>query len=74
MASPVLVCCRMTRGRFGGETKLHNLVLLCFAHHQIVHHSQWKIIMRGGIPYFIPPAFIDPTRTPIRHARYSMKC
>jgi hypothetical protein len=60
--------------RHGGPTKLGNLVLLCHTHHRIIHHTKWSVIIRGGIPYFIPPADIDPTRTPIRHARYNMKC
>ncbi|WP_163511899.1 hypothetical protein [Fodinicola acaciae] len=64
----------MTPWEFGGETTLHNMVLLCLAHHQILHHSQWSIQMLDGVPHFVPPAYIDPTQTPIRHTRYSMRC
>lgn len=51
----------------GGETNLTNLVLLCRRHHDLIHHSQWQIQMRGGLPVFIPPAFIDPHRRPQRN-------
>jgi hypothetical protein len=59
---------------FGGRTALNNMVLLCLIHHQILHHSEWSILMLGGIPHFVPPEYIDPSQTPIRHARFSMKC
>ncbi|MBB5808009.1 hypothetical protein F4560_007777 [Saccharothrix ecbatanensis] len=44
----------------GGATNLDNLILLCRAHHTLVHHSQWRITMTGGIPVFIPPRHVDP--------------
>jgi hypothetical protein len=57
----------------GGRTDLDNLVLLCRRHHRILHDSQWEIQFINGIPWFVPPAWLDPTRTPIRnvlhHAR-----
>ena len=48
----------------GGETKIDNLLLLCRFHHQLVHHGDWTIHMRQGRPWFTPPAWIDPARTP----------
>jgi hypothetical protein len=59
---------------FSGETRLDNLVLLCLAHHQMIHHTGWNVVMKQGIPWFIPPDYIDPDQKPIRHARYSMTC
>ncbi|NQX28909.1 HNH endonuclease [Microbacteriaceae bacterium VKM Ac-2854] len=50
----------------GGPTTLENTVLLCRQHHTLVHHSAWKIVMRDGIPYFVPPWQIDPHQTPRR--------
>ncbi|WP_163511382.1 HNH endonuclease signature motif containing protein [Fodinicola acaciae] len=64
----------VTPWEFGGQTTPHNMTLLCLAHHQILHHNQWTIQMLNGVPYFVPPASIDPTQTPIRHTRYSMRC
>lgn len=50
----------------GGETKLHNMCLLCEHHHVIVHRQGWHIRLDGrGRPEFIPPRAIDPTRTPL---------
>ncbi len=52
----------------GGETCLQNCVLLCSYHHSLVHHSDWQIHMIDGLPWFTPPAYIDPQRRP-RHNR-----
>jgi len=51
----------------GGTTSLDNTVLLCRRHHVLVHSSQWEIRMVGGLPYFYPPAFMDPQRRPVRN-------
>jgi hypothetical protein len=48
----------------GGTTDLDNLILLCRGHHTLVHHSQWRIVMTGGIPTFIPPRHVDPAQRP----------
>jgi hypothetical protein len=52
----------------GGPTALPNLVLLCRTHHDLIHHSDWHITMRHDRPEFIPPTYIDPTRTPRRNS------
>jgi hypothetical protein len=51
----------------GGKTDLANMVLLCRRHHRVLHHSSWDITFLNAIPYFIPPAWLDPTRTPVRN-------
>jgi len=52
----------------GGTTDLTNLVLLCRRHHRMIHHSAWEVRMNiSGLPEFIPPHWIDPTRTPQRN-------
>jgi hypothetical protein len=41
----------------GGETKLHNLVLLCGHHHRVIHHSPWQVRLHPDdhTPEFLPP-------------------
>jgi hypothetical protein len=52
----------------GGETKLHNLVMLCPAHHRILHNTGWEVrIAEDGLPEFIPPDWLDSERTPRRN-------
>ncbi|MBE7163110.1 MAG: DUF222 domain-containing protein [Williamsia herbipolensis] len=51
-----------------GETEPDNLVCLCRYHHDLVHHSGWEVEMVDHMPWFRPPAWLDPTRTP-RHNR-----
>jgi uncharacterized protein DUF222/HNH endonuclease len=51
----------------GGVTALDNLVLLCRRHHSLIHRSDWEIRMVNRIPYFHPPALIDPQRRPLRN-------
>jgi hypothetical protein len=57
----------------GGDTSIDNLVLLCDRHHGIVHHDGWEIIMRDGLPWFIPPRWVDPDQTPRQHSRYKIR-
>jgi hypothetical protein len=51
-----------------GQTCLQNCVLLCSYHHQLIHHSGWQVHMIDGLPFFTPPAWLDPLRRP-RHNR-----
>lgn len=40
----------------GGETVLHNCVMLCKAHHRLLHaDSGWHVRIRDGLPEFTPP-------------------
>lgn len=48
----------------GGPTDLTNLILLCPFHHRRFDGDGWTLQWRDGIPWFIPPPHIDPTRTP----------
>lgn len=55
----------------GGRTEPRNGVLLCGHHHHVVHDDGWDIVITDdGIPEFIPPPWVDPTRTPRRNDRY----
>ncbi|GAA4825177.1 hypothetical protein GCM10023201_09420 [Actinomycetospora corticicola] len=58
----------ITHWAHGGDTALDNLVCLCRNHHDLVHHAGWDIAMIDHLPWFTPPAWLDPTRTP-RHNR-----
>ena len=52
----------------GGSTCLENSVLLCGFHHRVIHRRRWSVrIAADGHPEFIPPAYLDPTRTPRRN-------
>ncbi|WP_378324010.1 hypothetical protein [Amycolatopsis sp. NPDC058986] len=52
----------------GGLTVLRNLVLLCGAHHRLLHKADWTVrIAEDGLPEFIPPDYVDPLRTPRRN-------
>ena len=45
----------------GGPTDLDNLVLLCGAHHRVIHHHGWQVAMAADRhPEFTPPPWIDP--------------
>jgi hypothetical protein len=41
----------------GGPTSLDNLVMLCGAHHRVIHHSPWEVRLSpvDGRPEFRPP-------------------
>jgi hypothetical protein len=48
----------------GGTTDLSNGVMLCTRCHHDIHRQHWDIRVTGTHVEFIPPATIDPTRTP----------
>jgi hypothetical protein len=56
----------------GGATALCNLCLLCTHHHTTVHHDGWDIEIIGGMPWFVPPRWIDADRKPRQHSRYKV--
>jgi hypothetical protein len=51
-------------GGDGGTTALDNMALLCPRHHAAHHQGVWGIRMCQGIPWVIPPPWIDPRRRP----------
>jgi len=53
----------------GGGTDLDNLTLVCGYHHREFHRGGWTCRMVDGLPQWIPPGWIDPTRTPRRNHR-----
>ena len=48
----------------GGATSLDNMVLLCRAHHTLVHSSEWRVRTRpgGGRPEFVAPPGLERRR------------
>ncbi|MGH3784095.1 MAG: DUF222 domain-containing protein [Pseudonocardiaceae bacterium] len=50
-----------------GESSVENCVLLCEAHHRHVHRTGWEILIQSGCVEFIPPAIINPARTPLHN-------
>jgi Domain of unknown function (DUF222)/HNH endonuclease len=54
----------------GGPTDLDNMCLLCRFHHREFQHRGWQVTMIDGAPHWIPPAWLDPERTPIRNTAH----
>jgi hypothetical protein len=52
-----------------GPSNLDNGVLLCVHHHHEIHYFGWGIEFRDGVPYFIPPPHVDPSRRARRGGR-----
>jgi hypothetical protein len=60
-----------------GPTDLDNGILLCTGCHHRIHEEGWEILIErpAGVPpaagevWFVPPAHIDPARTPRRGGR-----
>ncbi|WP_324014161.1 HNH endonuclease signature motif containing protein [Microbacterium sp. JZ37] len=48
----------------GGPTETDNGVLLCWWHHHHLDTSGWNIHMHHGVPYIVPPRWIDRDCTP----------
>jgi hypothetical protein len=47
-----------------GRTDIANGILLCKYHHLMLHNAGWEIHRDGSTYWLIPPASVDPTRTP----------
>jgi hypothetical protein len=47
-----------------GRTDIANGILLCRHHHLLVHNNGWDIHREGALYTLIPPASVDPERTP----------
>lgn len=54
----------------GGATSTGNGTLLCSHHHHVIHKEQWKITVKAGVPWFIPPPHVDPRQTPRRNQHH----
>ncbi len=52
----------------GGPTSLHNLALLCAAHHRAVHNGQWAISITAAGVQVTRPSWADPPPVPDRAA------
>jgi Domain of unknown function (DUF222) len=55
-----------------GRTDLDNGILLCSHHHHRVHQDGWNIQVRDNVPWFTPPAHLDPSGAPRRGGRIRM--
>ena len=56
----------------GGDTDINNLTLLCPFHHHQFQQRGWQCQMRHGLPYWIPPKWIDSEQKPILHHRITI--
>ena len=57
----------------GGTSDLANGIMLCGFHHHRIHDDGWEIRIRDGIPYFIPPPWVDPDRRARRGGRIELR-
>lgn len=57
----------------GGPTALHNLALVCSAHHRVLHHTDWEVTVINGRPRYVPPEHIDPDRAPRRNTLHTLR-
>jgi hypothetical protein len=53
----------------GGPTDLKNLTLVCGYHHREFEKRGWRCVMPDGMPWWIPPPWIDPEQTPQQNHR-----
>ncbi|MBK8077298.1 MAG: DUF222 domain-containing protein [Kineosporiaceae bacterium] len=51
----------------GGLTDVDKMVLACDRDHTGIHAGIWTITMINGVPWVIPPPWIDPLQRPVRN-------
>jgi hypothetical protein len=59
----------VTAWSHNGRTDLANGVLMCRFHHRRFDNDGWSLEWRDGVPWLIPPAWVDATRAPRRAGR-----
>ena len=57
----------------GGTTNISDGVLLCTRHHHQIHEGNWTVESVHGIPWFTPPKYHDPQRTPRRNRYWQVE-
>ena len=57
----------VTRHADDGPTGVDNGTLVCGYNHRQHEKQGWESVMIDGRPHWIPPAWIDPERTPLRN-------
>lgn len=50
--------------QYGGLTNARDGIMLCVGCHHWIHRERWAIRWRRGSLEFVPPATVDPRRTP----------
>jgi hypothetical protein len=53
-----------------GESDINNYGLACERDHLLLHHGGWDITLHNGVVYWIPPAWMDPERKPLRNTAH----
>jgi len=51
----------------GGPTDIDAMVLLCPAHHTLCDLGVWQVDFVDGIPWFVPPTWVDPQQRRLRN-------
>lgn len=57
----------------GGTTNIHDGALLCSRHHHLIHEGHWTVETVHGIPWFRPPTYLNPDRTPKRNRYWQVE-
>lgn len=53
-----------------GNTDIDQLTLLCTHHHHNFHTWGWQVTMIDGVPWWTPPAHLDPERKPVQNTAH----
>ena len=56
----------------GGLTNLENLTLVCGFHHREFEQRGWQCHIDDRVPWWTPPAWIDPAQTPRRNETHHL--
>ncbi|MBE7189212.1 HNH endonuclease signature motif containing protein, partial [Jatrophihabitans endophyticus] len=62
----------VVRHEDGGPTSTDNGQLLCRYHHREHRRQGWRAVMIDGVPHWVPPAIVDPRRTPRRNTLHDI--
>ena len=53
-----------------GETDIDTMALLCGHHHRGFETWGWTMFMKDGMPWWVPPAHLDPDQKPVQNTAH----
>jgi hypothetical protein len=62
----------VTEWQIGKRTSIDDAAMLCGFHHREFENLGWHCLMINGVPHFVPPRWLDHSKTPQRNTAHDI--